>query len=78
MQSNQAVLSPQDLLTPQELAVRLKVRPGWVYEKMRPRQPHPLPFIRMGRYRRFSWPAVSAWLESLQRNAPKSGRKAAA
>lgn len=64
MQSNQAVLSPADILTPKELAKRLKVKPGWVYEKMRPRQRNPLPAFHTGRYLRFSWPAIVAWLES--------------
>jgi predicted DNA-binding transcriptional regulator AlpA len=76
MPESKAILSPEDILTPQELAARLKVKPGWVYEKMRPRQPHPLPVIKMGRYLRFSWPAVSAWLESLQRGTPKPRRAA--
>ena len=77
MQSNQAPLFPSDILTPQQLADRLQVKVGWVYEKMRPRQPHPLPVIKMGRYLRFSWPAVSAWLESLQRGTPQPVRRAA-
>ncbi len=76
MQSNQTVLSPQDILTPEELATRLKVKKSWVYEKMRPRQPHPIPVFRMGRYLRFSWPAVCAWLESTVR--PAKARRAAA
>jgi len=76
MQSNQAPLSPSDILTPQQLADRLQVKVGWVYEKMRPRQPHPLPVIKMGRYLRFSWPAVSAGLESLQRGTPQPVRRA--
>jgi len=36
------LISPADILTPQELAARLKVKPGWVYEKLRPRQPNPI------------------------------------
>jgi predicted DNA-binding transcriptional regulator AlpA len=75
-QSSTSVLSPADILTPQELAARLKVKPGWIYEKMRPRQPNPLPVIKMGRFLRFSWPAVAAWLAAQQRNMPKP-RKAA-
>jgi len=34
MQSNQVVLCPSDILTPKELAARLKVSTGWIYEKM--------------------------------------------
>jgi excisionase family DNA binding protein len=69
-------INPQDILTPKQLAERLKVKPGWVYERLRPGKPNPLPVIKMGRYLRFHWPAVSAWLESCQRNAPKSRRVA--
>jgi hypothetical protein len=78
MPEPRTVLSPADILTPEQLAERLHVKVGWVYEKMRPRQPHPLPVIKMGRYLRFSWPAVALWLESLQRNVPKATRKVAA
>ena len=77
MPEPKATLSPSDILTPEQLAQKLQVKVGWVYEKMRPRQPHPLPVIKMGRYLRFSWPAVAAWLESLQRNVPKPVRKVA-
>ncbi len=73
MQSNS--VSPADILTPQELARRLKVPESWVFEKTRKRQKNPLPVFRIGRYARFSWPAVCAWLESTARPA-KSARKA--
>jgi predicted DNA-binding transcriptional regulator AlpA len=69
-------INPQDILTPNELASRLKVRPGWIYEKMRPRQPHPLPVIKMGRFLRFHWPAVSEWLISQQKHVPKTKKAA--
>jgi hypothetical protein len=59
-------LDPADILTPAELAKRLKVPQSWVFEKTRHRatvrDAEPLPCIRMGRYLRFHWPAVSAWL----------------
>lgn len=71
------MLTPEDILTPKELAKRLKVKPGWVYEKLRPRQQHPLPVFHMGRYLRFSWPAIVAWLEGTASPA-KPKRKVAA
>ena len=58
-------LNPQDILTPDELAERLKVGVGWVYEKSRSRGRNgskPLPCLRMGRYLRFCWPDVCEWL----------------
>jgi hypothetical protein len=60
-------LDPNDILTPEELADRLKVGLNWVYEKCRKRGKHggvPLPCLRVGRYLRFSWPDVCDWLRS--------------
>jgi hypothetical protein len=60
------VLDPADLLTPQELAVRLKVKTSWIFEQTRRRSKvrnkTPLPCIRLGKYIRFDWRAVAAWL----------------
>ncbi len=54
------------LLTPQQLAERLNVPVSWVREKTRERarvrDKDPLPAVRLGKYVRFSWPAVEAWL----------------
>jgi hypothetical protein len=61
-----AVLDPGDLLTPKQLAERLQVQVSWVFERTRARgkirDKAPLPCIRMGKYLRFSWTAVSEWL----------------
>jgi hypothetical protein len=68
-----ARLEPGDILTPEELAKRLQVKIGWVYEKSRSRGNHsgnPLPVLRCGRYLRFDWQAVSQWL----RDGNLSGR----
>jgi excisionase family DNA binding protein len=54
---------PSQILTPDDLAGRLKVSKSWVYEKTRQRSLDPLPLIRLGRYIRFYWPNVVAWLE---------------
>jgi hypothetical protein len=62
------VLMPEDLLTPEQLAERLQVSPSWVFEqtrhraKVRNKNKPPLPTIRLGKYLRFSWIAVSEWL----------------
>ena len=54
------------LLTPAELAARLRVAESWVREKTRERarqrDKDPLPVVRLGKYVRFSWPAVLEWL----------------
>jgi hypothetical protein len=62
--NEQNALDPRDILTPGELAKRLKVGVGWVYEKSRSRGRHdkPLPCLRIGRYLRFDWRAVCAWM----------------
>jgi hypothetical protein len=61
-----APLDPLDLLTPEELAARLKVPKSWVFEQTRQRasvrNKSPLPCIRLGKYLRFSWVQVSEWL----------------
>ena len=69
-----AGIPPADILTPAEVAARLKVKPAWIYNKLRERGKDSLPHIKMGRYLRFSWSAVSAWLESQQRPARKGAR----
>lgn len=61
------VIEPADIITMPELAKRLKVSERWVYEKSRRRCPNPLPVINVGRYLRFHWPSVSAWLHAQQR-----------
>ena len=66
---NDNALNPTELLTPDQLAERLKVGVDWVYEKSRARDKHnprPLPVLRCGRYLRFDWKQVSEWLRSNQ------------
>jgi hypothetical protein len=59
-------IKPEDLLTPEQLAERLQVPKSWVFEQTRERakvrNKHPLPYIRLGKYLRFSWIAVCAWM----------------
>jgi hypothetical protein len=61
-----ARLDPGDILTPAELAARLKVSRSWVFEQTRlrakVRNNVPLPCIRLGKYLRFSWVAVCEWM----------------
>jgi len=65
--SDQALASTSSvLLTAEQLAQRLAVRPSWIREKTRERarirDKDPLPVVRLGKYVRFSWAAVEAWL----------------
>ncbi len=60
----------EELLTPQELAARLKVKVSWVYEQSRSRagirNPTPLPYRKVGKYLRFAWSEIVEWLDKLQ------------
>jgi predicted DNA-binding transcriptional regulator AlpA len=72
-QPAQQRLEPADILTPAELASRLKVSKSWVFEQTRERakvrNARPLPCIRLGKYLRFSWAQVSEWLQHSAKNA---------
>jgi excisionase family DNA binding protein len=59
-------LKPENILTVEELAKRLKTSKNWVYEKTRDRGQYgePLPVLKMGRFLRFDWEDVSRWLRS--------------
>jgi hypothetical protein len=65
---------PSDILTPVELASRLKVKPGWIYEQMRPSRKNPLPTLRAGHFLRFSWTAVCAWMQGQSQAVGKKRR----
>jgi excisionase family DNA binding protein len=56
------------LLTIDELAKRLKVPKSWIYARTRESGPGSMPRIKVGKYLRFRWDDVLAWLQSKQRN----------
>ena len=60
----------EELLTVKELAKRLKVEVSWVYQRTRLGQ-EAIPHVRMGKYVRFNWDEVVAFL----RNGPKRSRR---
>jgi excisionase family DNA binding protein len=51
---------PDRLLTAAEVAERLSVPESWVREQTRAGT---VPHVVLGRYRRYDWSAVVAWLE---------------
>ena len=61
-----------EILTPQQVAERLQLPESWVYEQTRNRASvrgaDPLPYMKVGRYLRFKWSDVLAWLERQNRN----------
>jgi excisionase family DNA binding protein len=67
------LVQAEDIITPEELAARLKVPESWVYEKTRGRCRNPIPCLRLGRYVRFDWTAVATWLSA---PAPQDSRSA--
>jgi excisionase family DNA binding protein len=67
----QPALSGAVLLTPAQLAERLAVPVSWIREKTRERarvrDEDPLPVVRLGKYVRFRWSDVAAWLQRQSR-----------
>ncbi len=61
-EASTSLVKAEDILTPEELAARLKVPDSWVYEKTRGRCRNPIPCLRLGRYVRFDWTSVATWL----------------
>ncbi len=65
------------LLDAHEVAERLNVPVSWVRESTRSGA---MPCVELGRYRRYEWSAVEAWLESCRqpgRTIALRGRRAA-
>lgn len=58
-----------ELLTPEELALRLGVKPSWVRDHARGTRRPKLPAIKLGGGWRFRWEAVEAWLKDLEKGA---------
>lgn len=54
-----------EILTPDEVAKRLKLSVRWVYQNRRPRAKNPIPCLPMGRCIRFDWNRVLKWLNEL-------------
>jgi len=62
-----AIYEAESLLTPEDLAQRLKVPVSWVYEQTRVRtvvrSENAIPVVPVGRYLRFYWPDICDWLK---------------
>jgi len=75
-----AIIPHEDIISPLELARRLKVKPSTISEWMRNKgSARALPYFRVGRFLRFSWREISDWLlaqrERGDRLAHVGGRK---
>jgi excisionase family DNA binding protein len=52
----------EDLLTVEEVATLLKVKPSWIYERIRSRRGDKLPHVKLGHYVRFERVAVEEFV----------------
>jgi excisionase family DNA binding protein len=59
-------MEQKQLLTVNELARELKVKPSWVYAQTRRKGPGSIPCLHVGKYRRFLLEDVLDWLEERQ------------
>lgn len=55
----------QEILTPEELAGRLKLPVSWVRDQTRSRTADPIPHKKFGMYVRFDWndPTLQKWIQ---------------
>lgn len=62
--SQQTITAAFELLTAEQLAVRLNLPESWVREMTRSRTSDPIPHLRFGRYVRFQWgaPQLADWI----------------
>jgi hypothetical protein len=67
--------APDQLLSIEEVAHRLKTDVAWVREKCRRRCANPIPVMNAGRHLLFDWLAVSEWLRHLPRPAHAPHRR---
>ncbi len=54
--------TPEDILTGEDIALRLKLKSSTIYELTRRRNKRPLPAMRAGKVLRFYWSDVVRWL----------------
>src|SRR5215471_8418782 len=58
------------LLTAQEVAALLKVKPSWVYAQARADR---IPHVRLGRYTRFDAESIASWTAERERGSVGRG-----
>ena len=58
--------NPEPILTPEEVAVRLRLKPSTIYEMTRRRNRRPIPSRRAGKFLRFYWSEVEQWLRGAE------------
>jgi excisionase family DNA binding protein len=61
--TGQTQMAHEPILTVEEVAERLQLKPETIYEMTRSRHPRPIPVLRAGKFLRFRWSAVERWLD---------------
>jgi excisionase family DNA binding protein len=57
-----SIPSLEPILTIEQVAERLQLKPSTVYELTRRRNRRPIPVLRAGKFLRFRWSEIEAWL----------------
>ena len=57
-----------DLLTADQLARKLNITVSWIYAHTRKKEDNSIPYLKIGKYIRFSESDVRLWLHSKQKN----------
>lgn len=57
-----------DLLTVDQLARKLNITVSWIYSHTRKKGDNSIPYLKIGKYIRFSENDVRLWLHSKQKN----------
>jgi excisionase family DNA binding protein len=57
-----SIQSSEPILTIEQVAERPQLKPSTVYELTRRRSRRPLPVLRVGKFLRFRWSEIEAWL----------------
>jgi excisionase family DNA binding protein len=70
VQPEVSMQSSEPILTIEQVAERLQLRPSTVYELTRRRSRHPLPVLRVGKFLRFRWSQIEHWLNESQEKTP--------
>ena len=58
-----------DLLTADQLARKLNITVSWIYSHTRKKEDNSIPYLKIGKYIRFSENDVRLWLHSKRKNA---------
>ena len=59
----------EPVLTLDQVAIRLQLKPATVRELLRKRNPRPMPVLKAGKFLRFKWSLIEKWLNDSGRAA---------